>query len=136
MDEIRGNLRIIVFHKDDHIGMLSALCPACDFEHSFRVDLVGHGKWENGNFWSFDGNYEKPTFSPSMLSNPGGLEDFHPICHSFLENGIWRYLGDCTHDMANQEVPMIPPVPDMPFGRRHGWHLNPKAAQKYRDGLA
>ena len=100
---------------------LSALPAALNT--AFRVDLEGHGKWDS--VWSFNGNYDAPTFSPSMLANKGRQEEHHPICHSFLENGVWRFLGDCTHDMAGQRVPMIPPEPDATFERRHGWHLFP-----------
>jgi hypothetical protein len=32
-------------------------------------------------------------------------------CHSFLKNGVWQFLGDCAHKMANMEVPMVP-LPD------------------------
>ena len=66
---------------------------------------------------------EKPTFSPSIHLD--GQQEHHPRCHSFLQDGIWRFLGDCTHEMANQNVPMIPPEPDASFQRRHGWHLFP-----------
>ena len=42
----------------------------------------------------------------SMLSqNPKRTR----ICHSYLENGLWEFLEDSTHDMVGQEnVPMVP----------------------------
>ena len=123
---IKGMLRETYFYSDDPdaVAHLSALCPACGFEHSFRVDLIGHGKWK-GDVWSFDGNYETPTFSPSMGSNLRKVVEPHPVCHSFLQDGVWKFLADCTHEMANQHVPMIPPEPEASFQRRHGWHLYP-----------
>ena len=126
---IKGMLREAYFYTgrdltSRFIGALAALCPACGFEHSFSVDLEGHGKHMNA-VWSFNGDYESPTFSPSMGFNLGNQEEFHPICHSFLRDGIWQFLGDCTHEMAGQHVPMIPPEPDATFERRHGWHLYP-----------
>ena len=121
---IRGMLREGFFHGEEGvIANLSALCPACGFEHSFRVDLDGHGKWES--VWKFDGNYDSPTFNPSMGANLLRMEEHHPICHSFLRDGVWQFLGDCTHAMANQNVPMIPPDPDFTFQMQHGWHLFP-----------
>ena len=75
--------------------------------------------------WEFDGNYESPTFSPSMGANLSGWSEHHPVCHSFVRNGVWQFLGDCTHHMANQNVPMIPPDPAMNFRKQHGWHLYP-----------
>lgn len=29
------------------------------------------------------------------------------VCHSFVVDGVWQYLGDCTHAMADQHVPMV-----------------------------
>ena len=122
---IRGMLREVVQHKDGLLAMLCALCPACGFEHSFRVDLVGHGHWKSKDIWMLNGNYDSPTFQPSMLANKAQAISQHPICHSFVTEGVWVFLGDCTHAMAGQRVPMIPMDPDMNFERRHGWHLYP-----------
>ena len=126
---IKGMLREVYFHSGEDpdarvVAYLDALCPACGFEHSFAVDLVGHGRHTNG-IWSFNGDYEKPTFTPSMGANLHNQEEGHPRCHSHLRSGIWRYLDDCTHNMANHHVPMIPPDPDATFEKRHGWHLFP-----------
>ena len=128
---IRGMLREDYFYSGGDpepkvvLAVLAALCPACGFEHSFNVDLVGHGKHTRA-VWSFNGDYDKPTFTPSMGANLHHFQEHHPVCHSFVRDGMWQFLGDCTHDMANHHVPMIPPDPDMSFERRHGWHLFPK----------
>ena len=91
--------------KGELIVMLGAHCPACDFEHSFRI---GAEYWSREGLavWEFDGNYERPTFTGSMLSkSPSGRR----LCHSFLENGRWRFLEDCTHALAGQaDIPMVP----------------------------
>ena len=126
---IRGMLREVYFYSSGDpdariIGDLAALCPACGFEHSFSVDLEGHGKHTNDT-WSFNGDYDKPTFTPSMLSNRNKVDEHKPICHSFVRDGMWQFLGDCTHNMAKHHVPMIPPDPAMSFKIRHGWHLYP-----------
>jgi hypothetical protein len=79
-------------------------CPGCDEAH--RVN----------NSWSFNGDAQKPTFAPSILvsrpANPDAAEEFKEyriakMCHSFVEDGQWRYLADCTHSLANQTVPMV-----------------------------
>lgn len=126
---IRGMLRETHFHSGGDpdarvVASLDALCPACGLEHSFAVDLVGHGHHEN-YVWQFSGDYDKPTFRPSMGANLHQQEKHHPVCHSFLLDGVWEFLGDCSHAMAGQHVPMIPPEPDSSFERRHGWHLFP-----------
>ena len=123
-------LRIVNFHGDEgYIAYLAALCPACNLEHEFRVDLEEHGKWKNEfgdkDVWEFNGNYDSPTFSPSMLANKNNFDVYKPICHSIVKNGVWEFLDDCTHEMAGQDVPMIPPDPDMSWKKRNGWHLYP-----------
>ena len=74
-----------------HLLALAAHCPACDEEHVFRLGV-----------WGFNGDYEKPTFDGSMLFVGPEM-----VCHSFLENGEWRFLADCTHALAGQTVPMV-----------------------------
>lgn len=82
--------------------VLMMFCPACDDAH--LVDSK----------WAWDGNLETPTVSPSILVT----QVFHPStgisdrrCHSFLTDGHWVFLEDCTHGLAGQTVP-LPPVPD------------------------
>lgn len=127
MNDTRGKLRISRFYVGDAIATLSAFCPACDFEHSFRVDLEGHGKWDNGGqgAWTFNGDYTHPTFNPSMGANIRNQDGYHPRCHSYLRNGKWEYLGDSSHDLAGQTVDVPYPDPEMSFERQHGWHLYP-----------
>jgi len=80
-------------------GLLAFRCPGCGMMHA--VD----GRWK------FDGNFEAPTFSPSLLmtmpdpDNPG--KDI-VRCHSFVRNGMVEFLADCTHEMAGKTVPMKP----------------------------
>lgn len=59
--------------------------------------------------WTWDGNLEAPTLSPSILTKHGG----NPagVCHSFLNAGVFDFLSDCTHPLAGQKVAM-PPLED------------------------
>ena len=69
---------------------------------------------EGVDHWSFDGNEECPTFEPSVKrsmdfwfhGNDGPPVDY--VCHLFIKAGETEYLGDCTHDLAGQTVPMEP----------------------------
>jgi len=75
--------------------------------------------------WGFNGNLDRPTFSPSILSRSGHYanghaecwcnmadrmpsESNHPewcyICHSFVRDGRIEFLSDCTHAFAGQTV--------------------------------
>jgi hypothetical protein len=71
--------------------------------------------------WIFNGNMEKPTFSPSILvrgTQPvtdaeaaailaGAKVDPRPlVCHSFVHDGFIQYLPDCTHEFAGKTIPM------------------------------
>ena len=69
-------------------------CPACASWHA-AID----GRWD------FNGNYESPTFSPSLLVTwTWGEQQEKKVCHFFVYNGKIQYLSDCTHDMAGQTV--------------------------------
>jgi hypothetical protein len=57
----------------------------------------------NGARWTFDGNSDKPTFSPSM--NIVGR------CHYLLKEGMLQFLGDCNHELAGKIVPL----PELPL---------------------
>lgn len=84
----------------DNSGHL-IFCPACECAHKFDAKR-----------WSFNGDTEKPTFSPSMLVRgslrAGILSDdsdsLYGTCHSFVRDGKIEFLSDCTHAMAGQTV--------------------------------
>lgn len=78
--------------------------------------------------WTFDGNVEKPTFTPSVRI--GGKQAIivngrwtgewkrdaqgnalNYCCHYNLVRGELDYCPDCTHSMANTKVP-LPPIPE------------------------
>jgi len=80
-------------------------CPACDHMVSLSVSKPA----DSDVYWEWDGDLEAPTLSPSIMTRTGPGMDH--VCHSFLRAGIWEYLPDCTHRMANQNVPMVP-LPD------------------------
>lgn len=56
--------------------------------------------------WGFNGNYELPTFTPSVLMT-GGSSDPNYKSHMFVTDGKIQYLADCTHAMAGQTVDMV-----------------------------
>lgn len=75
-------------------GILMVWCPGCDCAHGMNTR------------WSFDGNMERPTFSPSVLARTGGK-----VCHSFIRDGRIQFLADSTHALAGQTVEL----PAWPF---------------------
>jgi hypothetical protein len=84
-------------------------CPGCEEYHQISTT-----KWE------FNGDFEKPTFSPSYLTwldpNPEANVERKPEwekfrlgfrCHSYIKDGVIQYLSDCTHKLAGKNVSMI-----------------------------
>lgn len=122
----RGVLRVI------EGGQLGFWCPGCEQMHVINVSHEGHPAW------SFDGNYDAPTFQPSVLSTSGHYtsrfrpgtdacwctynaehhDDPHKFecvrCHLFVRNGMIEFLSDCTHKLAGKTVKLE----SMP--QRHG----------------
>lgn len=79
-------------------------CPGCGFAHVIYTQN-GAGR----PVWKFNGNEEKPTFEPSLLCTwDAGEKREKKVCHSFIRNGQWEFLGDCTHKLANKTVPLEP----------------------------
>lgn len=104
-------------------GLLAFYCPGCRMHHAFNSG------------WTFDGNMDAPTFSPSILVGPwwrmphgwdyesasrdenGDLKlasdgvhtlgAFEARCHSFVRSGMIEFLSDCTHEFAGKTVPMV-----------------------------
>lgn len=55
--------------------------------------------------WDWNGDFEKPTLSPSILSQG------YSRCHSYLEDGVFRFLPDSDHPLSGQSIP-LPDLPD------------------------
>lgn len=85
-------------------------CPGCDDNHQAHVGR-----------WTFNGDLELPTLTPSLLvqgnqwpdeedspfykPNHAGVEPGDRIiCHSFVTDGQIQFLDDSTHALAGQTV--------------------------------
>lgn len=80
-------------------GRLTFWCPGCEGMH-----FVTDG-------WKFNGDFEKPTLSPSVRVR-GGMPSnggHGGVCHFHVRNGEIQYLGDCTHALKSQTIAMVPP---------------------------
>ncbi len=74
-------------------------CPGCEMWHSCNETHPD----ANAPTWHFNGDVERPTFSPSVLVR--FPKDGQPQrCHSFVTDGQIQFLADCTHSMAGQTV--------------------------------
>lgn len=99
---------------------LRFFCPGCQENHVVSV----HG--EGRPNWTFNGDLERPTLSPSILVTTGHYVPGHRagapcwcstkdrvgedwdfscgVCHSFVRDGRIEFLNDCTHALAGQTV--------------------------------
>ena len=53
--------------------------------------------------WSWNGDAEKPTINPSVLTDDG----MGNISHLFIREGKIIYLSDCTHELKGKTVDML-----------------------------
>ena len=109
-------------------GRLLFHCPGCNEVHAVTI---GDGP---GPRWGFNGDYDRPTFTPSILvrGNKVVKDDdgiwtgdwqrdaagnlIPEVCHSFVRDGQIQFLSDCTHGLAGQTVPLEPYL--LPEGAR------------------
>lgn len=94
-------------------------CPGCNNGHEIATEEPN----SSGAKWSFNGNMERPTFSPSINIRWGTYADpawrrsnGEPgggICHYFITDGRIQYCADSTHPLSGQTVDL----PDIPEGR-------------------
>jgi len=91
-------------------GMLIFYCQGCGECHGVN------------DRWTFNGSFENPTFSPSILvrgtqrltdeeydliMSGTQIEPKPLVCHSFVTDGKIQYLNDCTHKLAGQTVDLL-----------------------------
>jgi hypothetical protein len=90
----KGNIVGYAFH-----------CPGCDHAHIYYT--------AGPMTWSFNGDFERPTFAPSLLNTcPNHPDPKQRLCHLNLTGGILHYDGQNAHDLKGQSVP----IPDWPYG--------------------
>jgi hypothetical protein len=99
-------------------------CPGCEEVHKLP------------DSWRFDGNLEKPTFTPSFKHE--GIQRVFVngewtgewkrdakgntipyICHYILTAGVLNFCGDCSHALVGKSVPL----PELPEHLIDPWFL-------------
>lgn len=74
-------------------------CPGCKETHRFTCREVRIPGVAN---WSFNGNMENPTFTPSLHYKSGEKT----MCHLFVKEGKIQFLNDCRHELAGKTLPL------------------------------
>jgi hypothetical protein len=106
------------------------ICPGCGQDHTCPTAEY-HAEGYQNDIWGFNGNFDRPTFTPSLLWRSGhfmhsptpqqpycwhnpapGVEakpEWCYRCHSFVTDGRIQFLSDCSHALAGQiiELPEI-----------------------------
>lgn len=91
--------------KDGNTIGQSFECPGCGCYHGVWIRPNTN---ELGASWDWNGDSERPTFTPSILARVHFNSDKPAkICHSFVIDGQIQFLNDCTHKLAGQTVPML-----------------------------
>lgn len=93
-------------------------CQACDQLHGVWVNEQP-GDTKESPRWTFNGNMERPTFTPSVRCFTNHDDDGNrlpnngerTLCHYFVTDGKIAYCGDSPHAYKGQTVPLkdIPP---------------------------
>jgi hypothetical protein len=106
------------YGDDTHVAFH---CPGCDETHYLRV----RKEPRITPSWTFNGDFERPTFMPSVLVTYGGrdagqtdADGFRSppaVCHSFVTDGRIQFLADSTHALAGQTVD-LPEIPSSQQG--------------------
>lgn len=102
-------------------GWLHFWCPGCEHAHGIS--------YEGPNAWTWNGDLELVTITPSVLVHPHKAFVNHdldgdaltapenvtttPRCHSFVADGRIQFLADSTHSLAGQTVDL----PPWPYGK-------------------
>ncbi len=83
-------------------------CPGCRCSHGIRTSswpeppgLIEEQKKWFSNKWSWNGNFDSPTVTPSL--NVIGKNQ-KPICHSEITGGQIKFLKDSAHELAGKTV--------------------------------
>lgn len=67
-----------------------------------------HGSRANTKNWSGNGDTEKPTLKPSLLTELPYYGKHRDICcHSFVNDGLVQFLNDCSHELVGQTVELL-----------------------------
>jgi hypothetical protein len=83
---------------------LMFVCPGCEKLGGSGLHMLPVNSPQTSPSWGWNENLEKPTLTPSILTK---YDD--RVCHSFLTDGVFEFLSDCSHELAGQKVE----IPDL-----------------------
>lgn len=66
------------------------------------LPVITKGRRDGTGCWTWNGCIDAPTLKPSVLTKSN---DFR--CHSWINSGQVKFLGDCSHDMAGKTLDLL-----------------------------
>lgn len=85
---------VIEFDEQQRVGFD---CPGCGLYHLLPTAADASPNW------TWNGSLDRPSLMPSINAWHGDER-----CNSFVVDGQINFLGDCTHALAGQLVPLPP----------------------------
>lgn len=123
-------------------------CPGCRHMHCINVEQPTRPypefNYAGGVQWSFNGNVDRPSFTPSMLISTGGWK--RPdgsevpkvtLCHYVMTDGVINYCADSAHELKGQAV-ALPDLPDVylePAGKPRAKAKKRKSVKRERGAV-
>ena len=117
---------------EEEIGSRYVPCEPKEATHVFLnmpgplpnrvIPVILKGTRAGTGCWSWNGDTEKPTLKPSISTRcprpitndetdrimKGEIIEFEDIiCHTFVNDGMVKFLNDSTHHLAGQVVPLL-----------------------------
>ena len=67
------------------------------------LPIITSGTREGTGCWTWNGDTERPTLRPSVLTEQGN----YLRCHTWVNDGQAQFLDDCSHELRGQTVDML-----------------------------
>jgi len=71
-----------------------------------HLPVILRGSRADTGRWTWDGDTEKPTLRPSVLTELP-LAEGTIRCHTWVNEGVAQFLSDCSHELAGQTMPLL-----------------------------
>lgn len=75
------------------------------------LPVILKGKREGTGAWTWNGDINKPTLRPSVLTQGSKFNEKDETvkfrCHSWINDGQAIFLDDCSHEFKNQTLELL-----------------------------
>lgn len=91
---------------------LAFVCPGCVSmkEGGSGLHMLPVNTTVKKPSWKWNQDLILVTLEPSILTSYN-YNNVPGVCHSFLRDGVFEFLADCTHELVGKKVP-LPDLPD------------------------